>query len=267
MTRFLHSNLGFIQQGSTVVVTLTRGANVRLMDASNLQSYRSGRQHRYYGGFVTKSPYRIAVPHAGMWHLTVDVVGLRDGTQAGVRVEPPRVPLPPAPEPIPHVDSLAEIRQQPISKPDSEERQWDAFVSYASEDKEAVARPLAESLQESGLTVWFDDAELRIGDSLRRKIDEGLARSRFGIVVLSETFFSKGWPQYELDGMITRSVSGEQSVLPILHDLSRDQLRKHSPSLADMIARSTSDRTVLEIAQEINEVISVRSTLPRERSG
>ena len=119
MTKFIHYNLGLIPQGSTVVVTLKKGgANVRLMDASNLQRYRSGRQHRYYGGgLVAKSPYRIPVPHAGMWHLTVDVIGLRDGTQAGVQVEPPRVPLPPAPEPITAVGSLAEYDSSPLASP------------------------------------------------------------------------------------------------------------------------------------------------------
>ena len=119
-----------------------------------------------------------------------------------------------------------------------------------------MARPLAEALQASGLTVWFDDAVLRVGDNLRRKIDEGLSRSRFGVVVLSDTFFSKGWAQYELDGMITKSVSGEQNVLPVLHDLTREQLRGHSPSLADIVSRSTSERSVVEIAQEMIEVIS-----------
>ena len=71
---------------------------------------------------------------------------------------------------------------------------YDVFVSHATEDKEEVARPIANALTEAGLRVWYDEFELRIGDSLRRKIDHGLARSRFGIVVLSPSFFAKKWP-------------------------------------------------------------------------
>ena len=58
---------------------------------------------------------------------------------------------------------------------------------------------------------WFDEFELRLGDSLRRKIDTGLANSRFGVVVLSRSFFRKDWPNYELDGLVTRAVSGGTS--------------------------------------------------------
>ena len=256
MFSFIHSDLGYQDQGKIVVVTLSSGANVRLMDSTNLEWYRSGQQHTYYGGLVSVSPYRIPIPYPGFWHVTVDVVGLMYGTQATINVEAPQVPLPPAPNALSGLGSLASIRQQPTKDADSKAEQWDVFISYASEDRENVARPLAEAIQASGLTVWFDDAVLRVGDNLRRKIDEGLSRSRFGVVVLSDTFFSKGWAQYELDGMITKSVSGEQNVLPVLHDLTRAQLRGHSPSLADIVSRSTSERSVVEIAQEMIEVIS-----------
>jgi TIR domain len=78
---------------------------------------------------------------------------------------------------------------------------WDVFISHASEDKELVARPLAQLLTGSGLHVWLDENELRLGDSLRIKLDQGLAASQFGVVVLSRAFFAKDWPQRELDGL------------------------------------------------------------------
>ena len=91
---------------------------------------------------------------------------------------------------------------------------FDVFISHASEDKDDVVRPLAHALKESGLTVWYDEFELRLGDSLRRKIDKGLASSSFGVVVLSRAFFGKGWTNYELDGLVTKSMTGEQTLLP-----------------------------------------------------
>jgi TIR domain len=95
------------------------------------------------------------------------------------------------------------------------EKEWDVFVSHASEDKDAVVRPLVSALRERGLRVWYDEFELRLGDSLRRRIDQGIARSAFGVVVLSPAFFAKGWPNYELDGLVTRAVTGEQVLLPL----------------------------------------------------
>ena len=74
--------------------------------------------------------------------------------------------------------------------------EYDVFISHESEDKEEVVRPLANALVQRGLKVWCDEFELKIGDSLRRKIDR--ANSRFGIVVLSRDFIKKGWTNYEL---------------------------------------------------------------------
>ncbi len=61
----------------------------------------------------------------------------------------------------------------------------DLFLSHASEDKDVIARPLYEALIAEGISVWFDEAVLELGDSLRRKIDEGLAKCRYGVVILS----------------------------------------------------------------------------------
>ena len=96
---------------------------------------------------------------------------------------------------------------------------------------------------------------MRIGDSLRRKIDQGLANSRFGIVVISSFFVKKGWTNYELDGLMTKAISGQQVLLPIWHNISKQEVINFSPSLADKVARNTSQQTVQEIADEIAEMI------------
>jgi hypothetical protein len=138
---------------------------------------------------------------------------------------------------------------------DESARAYDVFISHASEDKETVARPLAHALRDAGLEVWYDEFELKIGDSLRRKIDRGLAGSRFGVVVLSQSFFAKGWPNYELDGLVTKAVSGEQVLLPVWHKVTKEEVIAYSPSLADKLARNTAIHTIGEIATEIAELI------------
>ena len=132
---------------------------------------------------------------------------------------------------------------------------YDVFISHASEDKDAVVRPLANALKDRGIVVWYDEFEMKIGDSLRRKIDKGLANSKFGIVIISRDFIRKGWTNYELDGIITRSVSGEQVLLPIWHNITKQEVIDYSPSLADKVARNTAINTIEEIADEITELI------------
>ena len=133
--------------------------------------------------------------------------------------------------------------------------EYDVFISHATEDKDEIVRPLASELVLAGLRVWYDEFEWRLGDSLRRKIDAGLARSRFGVVVLSHSFFAKNWPQYELDGLVTREMNGEQIILPLWHRITKSEVIAQSPSLADKLARSTADSTIEEIAREIADVI------------
>jgi hypothetical protein len=89
---------------------------------------------------------------------------------------------------------------RPRTKPESRKptrsvrtpaRRSDIFLSHASEDKTPIARPLYMALRKAGVNVWFDEAELTLGDSLRRKIDDGLAHCRFGVVILSPNFFAR----------------------------------------------------------------------------
>lgn len=128
---------------------------------------------------------------------------------------------------------------------------YDVFVSHASEDKEDFVRDFVKSLQQRGLKVWYDELTLRVGDSLRRSIDNGLKNSRYGIVVLSVPFFNKEWPQRELDGLFAREVNGEKVILPIWHKISKNEVIKFSPIIADMLALNTSSFTIEEIASEI----------------
>jgi hypothetical protein len=258
--QFIQHDLGYRHGGEIVEITLSgNAANVRLLDSSNLSNYKNGRRHQYHGGLARRSPVRIQIPHSGTWYVAVDMQGLGGSVRSSARILPGALPdLREAP--LSSVPSLLRDNLPPGDQ--SREvfnREYDVFVSHASEDKDAVVRPLANALAAGGLKVWYDEFELKIGDSLRRKIDIGLARSRFGIVVLSRAFLGKGWTNYELDGLVTRAVSGEQILLPIWHEITKQELINYSPSLADKVARSTGTHTVEEIASEILGVIKDRS--------
>jgi hypothetical protein len=138
---------------------------------------------------------------------------------------------------------------------------YDVFISHASENKVEVALPLANLLKEQGIRVWLDSFELKLGDSLRRSIDRGLAQSRFGIVILSPEFFRKEWPQRELDGLVTREVGTNKVILPIWHNISHNEIAQYSPSLADKLGASTSNGLPF-VAQQVLLVIKENPPCP-----
>lgn len=243
-------DLGQCRSGERIQVSLQgNAANVRLMDSSNYSNYRNGHQHHYYGGLARRSPIVLMIPRSGHWYITIDLAGLGGSVRSSIQRLPAPLPLYEEPA-LSSVPSLVRHKEEGGGNVE-----YDVFISHASEDKDEVVRPLAKALLDRGLKVWYDEFELRIGDSLRRKIDIGLSKSRFGVVVLSRNFIRKGWTNYELDGIITKAVSGEQVMLPIWHNITKQEIVDYSPSLADKLARNTSSSTIDEIAEEIAELI------------
>ena len=128
---------------------------------------------------------------------------------------------------------------------------YDFFICHASEDKESFVRELANLLRTKGAEVWYDEFALQVGDSLRREIDRGLVNSKFGVVILSESFFGKEWPQRELDGLVTLATQGRNRILPIWHKVSKDEVASYSPTLADRVALNTSLKSIEDIAKAL----------------
>ncbi|MCW4018991.1 MAG: toll/interleukin-1 receptor domain-containing protein [Candidatus Bathyarchaeota archaeon] len=131
---------------------------------------------------------------------------------------------------------------------------WDLFISHASEDKEEIARPLANALMKAGYNVWFDEFELKIGDSLRESIENGLSKSKFGVVILSPNFFTKNWTQTELDGLVTKN-DGARFILPVWHNISADFVKGKSLMLASRVAAKTT-HGINAVVEEIKKVVS-----------
>jgi hypothetical protein len=246
------------KKGAVAVVTLDKQANVRLMTASNYSALKAGRRFSFHGGRATKSPVRLQVPSSGHWFVVVDLGGLAGRVRANVAVQPPPAGMLP---PLRERSPISDVQVREPVEPDGDVlggQTWDVFISHASEDKDAVAVPLRNALVDLGISVWLDKTELTVGDRLRRKIDQGIRSSRFGIVVLSERFFAKGWTNHELDGLVTRTVAGEQTLLPIWHNLTGEQVRSYSPSLADKVALSTDAVSIEDMAEQIAAVVGGR---------
>lgn len=130
-------------------------------------------------------------------------------------------------------------------------QKYDYFISHASEDKNAVAEPLAKALERSGAKVWLDKYELSIGDSLRESIDNGLRSAKQGIVILSPIYFEKFWTTKELNGLFAKASKGHKVILPIRHNITAEEVAERSALLADLFSLSTDKYTIEEIAQAI----------------
>ena len=95
--------------------------------------------------------------------------------------------------------------------------QRDVFLCHASEDKLEVVRPFVQALSDAGISYWYAEAEIKWGDSITQKVNEGLKISRYVVVILSEAFLSKNWPQREFNSALNvEASSGDIRVLPLL---------------------------------------------------
>ena len=110
---------------------------------------------------------------------------------------------------------------------------WDAFVSHAWEDKETFVRPLVKALGGMGVSLWYDEISLKLGDSLSSSIDRGITKSRTAIVVVSPAFLQKNWPKAELGALMTRRIEDNLQLIPIWHRVGRSEVAAFSTMLAD----------------------------------
>lgn len=132
------------------------------------------------------------------------------------------------------------------------EKEFDFFISHASEDKDTFVRPLANELIKMGFKVWFDEITLKLGDSLFEEISNGIKKSTFGIVVISNNFLNKEWTKKELNGLISKEIfTNDKVILPVWLEISAKEVFAFSPILADKVSVSVKaneiDKVILQI--------------------
>lgn len=142
------------------------------------------------------------------------------------------------------------------------EEEYDVFVSHAWEDKEEFVDEFVDELKKQGLKVWYDTNKLKWGDSMREKIDKGLAKSRYGVVVLSPNYIAenKYWTKAELNGLFQIESINGKVILPIWHNLTKKQIVEYSPIIADRKAMTTASMTAEEIAVQLKELFTPEAT-------
>lgn len=137
----------------------------------------------------------------------------------------------------------------------TDKSEYDVFISHASEDKSPFVEDLVKALQDRNIKVWYDSLTIEWGDSLKSQIDNGLKKSTFGIVVLSETYIKKGWTQYELEGLFNIEMTKGKTILPIWHNITKQQVMDFSPTLAGRKALTSASLTADKIAETFVKLI------------
>jgi TIR domain len=135
------------------------------------------------------------------------------------------------------------------------EKQWDAFISHASEDKDTFVRELSSVLENLHIKVWYDECTLKVGDSLSKSIDEGLIKSNYGIIVISKDFLKKKWTDYEYRSLLSKEENGKKIILPIWHNITTSEIKEFSLYLSDKVALETSKYSVKQLAIKLIEIV------------
>lgn len=134
--------------------------------------------------------------------------------------------------------------------------EYDVFISHANADKEELIEELYKSLDKLGIKIFYDKEVLEWGDKWKDKILEGTKKAEFAIIVISENFFDREWTERELVEFLNRqNPNGQKLILPILHNITVEQLKEKYPSIADIqaidSAKYTCDHIALLFARQL----------------
>lgn len=131
----------------------------------------------------------------------------------------------------------------------------DAFLCHAWDDRKDAAKELHDLLESKGVTIWFSEKDVLLGSSLLREIDKGLARSRFGIVLVTPSFLTRvkgeGIADKELSALLALDL-----LVPVLHNTTFEDLREVSPLLGSRSGLSTIEEPMVDVAAKIAELVT-----------
>jgi hypothetical protein len=139
--------------------------------------------------------------------------------------------------------------------------EYDAFISHAVEDKIPIANELCAKLERAGLRIWYSGKELGVGDSIEKTIENGLHRSRYGIVIFSPTYLAKNWTIREFYTLLAKEIEEQKVILPVLYNVTVDELKNKDLLMADRFAVSTErgiDFVVDRLVREIKKAPRVK---------
>lgn len=131
----------------------------------------------------------------------------------------------------------------------------DIFLCHAWDDRQASAKELYNLLISKGVSVWFSEKDVSLGEPLMRAIDKGLANSRIGLVLVTPAFLARlpkeGIADKELSALLHRN-----QLVPIVHNTTYESLREVSPLLGSRSGLDTAEESMSDIAAKLAELVA-----------
>jgi hypothetical protein len=140
----------------------------------------------------------------------------------------------------------------------------DAFLSYAAEDND-YASDIALGLKANGLSVWFAPVSLRVGDKLLESIEQGLAQSRSGILLITPKYLAKNWTSFEMDVLLRQHVEAKKKLLPIWHGVTKTDVDEKHLGLGGIVAitEATSvEQATSKLIEALSDAAPSRGVIP-----
>src|SRR5690606_3794545 len=154
------------------------------------------------------------------------------------------------------INALTPVRkvvEQRAEKPDLR----DVFLCHAWDDRKGTALELNNLLIANGVSVWFSEKDIPLGTSFLREIDQGLAKSKIGLVLVTPSFLERVKNEGVADKELSALLSRDQ-LIPIVHNTTYDELRDVSPLLGSRNGLDTQEDTIENIAKKLAELITVQ---------
>ncbi|MDR1571398.1 MAG: DUF1883 domain-containing protein [Clostridiales Family XIII bacterium] len=251
--KYLLYDLGNADAGDSVEVSLGYAANVRILDEANYGLYRGNLPHRFIGGYIERTPYKATIPEGGRWYVILDSGSYFGKIKSLVKLYPcsdEKEVLSPQPKVFEFSPgkALAAEAGVPKNKPR-------LFVLHSYKDRDSIVQSLADALSVAGISAVFEGYTLEPGDSLEEKLRAGVAKYKFGVLVISRSFARTGWRKSDLAFMKEMLTSDYKEIYPVWHNISRDNVMQHLPDLVGMMPNRPGEKSLDEIVDEIVETM------------
>lgn len=178
--------------------------------------------------------------------------GGNSGLSARPRWSPANSPVSYTSDEVAALDRYRDVVETAGPRADS----YDLFLCHAWDDRRESATELHDLLEAEGVSVWFSEKDILLGQPFMREIDKGLAKSRIGLVLITPAFLKRidngGVSEKELSELLSRDL-----LIPVAHGVTYDEIRSVSPLLGSRNGLSTKEDSFGDIANKITELVAV----------
>lgn len=270
-------DMGNCKGGEIIEIILKGdGVNVSIMDAPNYFEYKNGRKHKYIGGHVQSSPYKVMLPYDAHWYVAIDFGGYPGEAKCAVRKLSGKLPkLPGEKDGIIRVStSGGSVDEEDIKSEFNLDidtgyglKEFDYFITYAQEKYKEIAQPLANAMAFRGKKICLEDFAMEKEDNLVKMVQKGFLQAKRGIIIISKEFAENGWLTYELDEILNLKKNDENLVTPVWHRVTKDEIiQACGTAFLSTMEYNTMTRTVTELIADLLNLELISEDVSRGES-